>query len=254
MTVSHRGADLFDFIKDIVSIFSKLFGRKNSPRTKISGKNIRYSEKNIHHGYSGLIICIIITIIILGFVAVVYMHTHNSTDANTERNCKTCELDPHLTNKMLREIRHDPNIAIDIARRSNIDLTRVPDGYFVAFQRIDPLLQDIIDNNVGDLVGIRPDISVSSRFIVDAKKYYSDIYEKRISCKQLYVNPDDGVAQRVPLTCYPIELAPAFDRFFRNVYTELYQKTYVESLKQDKTKLANQGRRAREERRNQKTR
>ena len=243
---------MFDFTKDVVSIFSKLFGRQNSPRTQISGKNIRYNEQNVRHGYSGLFWITVFFIFVLGVVTTVYLCTHNGPDANTERNCKTCKLDPHITGKMLREIRHDPDMAIDVARRSNIDLTRVPDGYFVAFQRIDPLLQDIIDNNVGDLVGIRPDISVSNRFNRYANEYYSDIYEKRISCKQLYVNPDDGVAQRAPLTCYPIELAPVFDRFFRNVYTELYQKTYVESLKQDKTKLANEGRRAREERRNQK--
>lgn len=243
---------MFSTIKNAISGFSNLFGRKNSTRTKISGKNIKYTEKNIRNGHSGWMWCGIIAIIIIGFGAFFYIHSRAIHDTNSEPACKTCRIDVHMTEKMLNEIRHDPNIAIDIARRSNIDLTRVPDGYFVVFQRIDSLLQDIIDNNVGDIVGIRPDVSVAKRFNMDARKYYPDIYAKRKSCRNLYINTDDGVARRAPLTCYPIELAPAFDRFFRNVYTELYQQTYIESLKQDKTKLTNQGRRDREERRNSK--
>lgn len=235
-----------------MSAFCNLFKPKNSSRTKISGNNIKYNEKNIRNGHSGLVWCIIIGIIIGGFAMFFYMHFRTVRELNTERACKTCQIDINMTEKMLREIRQDPNIAIDVARRSNIDLTRVPDGYFVAFQRIDTLLQDIIDNNVGDLVGIRPDISVSKRFNSDARKYYPELYAKRMSCRQLYIDQDDSVAKRAPLTCYPMELAPVFDRFFRNVYTELYQQTYIETLKLDKMKLANEGRRAREERRNSK--
>lgn len=243
---------MMKFIKTTLSAFCDLFRPKNSSRTKISGQNINYNEKNIRTGYSGLVWCSIIWIIIGGFIFTFWIHDNTVRKLNTERACKTCQIDINMTEKMLREIRQDPNIAIDVARRSNIDLTRVPDGYFVAFQRIDTLLQDIIDNNVGDLVGIRPDISVSKRFGDYAKKYYPDMYVKRMSCRQLYVNPDDGVAKRAPLTCYPMELAPAFDQFFRNVYTELYQQTYIETLKLDKMKLANEGRRAREARRNSK--
>ncbi len=147
---------------------------------------------------------------------------------------------------MLNEIQHDPGMAADIARRSNIDLTRVPDGYFVAFERIDPLLSDIIDNKLGDVVGIRPDLSVSRRFNSEARKNYPELYAKRRQCRELYIDQESNRSKKIPLTCYPDELAPVFDRFFRNVYQELYQQTYIENIKRDKIKLIEEARAARD--------
>lgn len=234
-----------DFGK-IFSGITGLFRRTPSRETRQTGNGNTYVEKNIHNGTPGWIFLCIVLAFVTGFVLCAYIAHLNIRELSRPRSCKSCAIDINLTEKMLTEIKHDPNIALDVARRSNIDLKRVPDGYFVAFQRIDALLIDIIDNGLGDVVGIRPDISVTNRFNRDIKKYYPELYAMRKSCKELYINQERPGARKIPLTCYPMELAPIFDRFFKNVYQELYQQTYIENLKLDKIKLIQEARAARE--------
>ncbi len=236
-------------IGKILSGFFGLFTRQPSKRVSISGDAGQYREHNVHNGTSGAIVCLILGIVVVGFVALAYIHSSTVRVISSERSCKSCQIDVNMTDKMLDEIRNDPNLASDIARRSNIDLSRVPDGYFVVFQRITPLLIDIIDNNLGDVVGIRPDISVASRFSRELRKYYPEQYALRRPCPELYIKQGTPRARRIPLTCYPVELIPVFDRFFKNVYQELYQQTYIENLKKDKIKLIQEARDARDARR-----
>ncbi len=225
------------------------FIKPKSGKTVIQrGNNNSITETNINNsrGVSGKVVLLILVVMVLGFVTLTHIIASRTQTEVQEKSCKTCKIDINLTPKMLNEIQHDPGMAADIARRSNIDLTRVPDGYFVAFERIDPLLSDIIDNKLGDVVGIRPDLSVSRRFNSEARKNYPELYAKRKPCKELYIDRESNRSKKIPLTCYPDELAPVFDRFFRNVYQELYQQTYIENIKRDKIKLIQEARDARE--------
>ena len=235
----------------MIKVFSKLIDliKPKSNKTLVQrGNNNSVQATNIDNsrGISGKIMFLILVAIICGFIAMAYIISSNSPKDIRGKSCKTCQIDINLTPKMLTEIRHDPAMAADIARRSNIDLTRVPDGYFVAFERIDPLLSEIIDKKLGDIVGIRPDLSVSRRFNTEARKNYPELYAKRKPCRELYIDKESNRSKKIPLTCYPKELEPVFDRFFRNVYQELYQQTYIENIKRDKIKLLQEARAARD--------
>ncbi len=235
------------FLSFVGELLCRIFNENDADCVKINGIGNTVHQKKVNVGLSGRVAIVLVILLIIGIITPIYLLTRGTPHIdNGDVTCKSCAVDPHRTEKMLAEIRHDPDMAIDIARRSNIDLTRVPDGYFVLFQRIDPLLSDIIDKKLGDVVGIRPDLSVDKRFRIEARKYYPDLYAKRKQCRQMYINQNTTRAKKLPLTCYPMEMAPIFDRFFRNVYQELYQQTYIENIKRDKIKLIQEARDARD--------
>lgn len=108
-----------------------------------------------------------------------------------------------------------PDKIAQIISYANIDTARIPDGYFIAFQRMSPVIIALIQNNFDDIAGIRPDISVGNTFDAYIKKIKPETYGRRIECTHLY---NSSQIKQIPIMCYPMELASEFDSFLHNIY------------------------------------
>lgn len=118
-----------------------------------------------------------------------------------------------------------------IVRHTYLDLSRVPSGYFIPLQRIEPLLITLIQNGLDDVIWMRPDVSVGNSFDAYIKKEKPHMHARRRDCTDLYTAEQ---RVRIPVMCYPIELVPEFDNFLQVNYVEGKQENYLNKLRNDR--------------------
>lgn len=121
-----------------------------------------------------------------------------------------------------------------IVNQTYLDLSRVPSGYFIPLQRIEPLLITLIQNGLDDVVWMRPDVSVGNSFDAYIKKNNPGMHSKRRDCTNLYTAEQ---RLRIPVMCYPMELAPEFDTFLQKNYIEDKQQDYLNKLRNDRRRV-----------------
>ncbi|MDE6481624.1 MAG: hypothetical protein K2L25_02270 [Alphaproteobacteria bacterium] len=127
-----------------------------------------------------------------------------------------------------------PQSKIDnIIKQTGLDLSMVPSGYFIPLQRIEPLLIALIKNDLDDIIWMRPDVSVGNSFDAYIKKENPGMHTKRRDCTNLYT-PSQRL--RIPIMCYPMELAHEFDTFLQMYYIDAKQENYLNKLRNDRRK------------------
>jgi len=135
----------------------------------------------------------------------------------------------YLSNKIIHPVSESE--INKIVRHTHLDLSMVPSGYFIPLQRIEPLLIALIQNGLDDVIWMRPDVSVGNSFDAYIKKVKPEMHARRRDCTELYTAEQ---RVRVPVMCYPIELAPEFDNFLHMNYIEDKQENYLNKLRNDR--------------------
>ena len=112
----------------------------------------------------------------------------------------------------------------DIINKAQIDMSRVPDGYFIVLQRMYPAANIFAKRQFDNMHRARPDISVGNSFDAYIKKKNPDMHARRLDCTHLY---KESQKNRIPIKCYPTEVMADFDNFLVNEYIPKKQNRYI---------------------------
>ena len=115
----------------------------------------------------------------------------------------------------------------NIINKAQIDISRVPDGYFIVLQRIYPAANMLVKRQFDNMPRVRPDVSIGNSFDAYIKKKNPDMHAKRLDCTHLYKESQEN---RIPIKCYPIELMADFDNFLVQEYIPRKQNRYINNV------------------------
>lgn len=208
------------FLGVIVKFFSNLVRRPNNT-IKNSGRDVNVNNTVINDPaivkwVISAFVVVIIALMVFVIVFIICFSTHQVDKQVPVKN-------NILTNSIEKVSVHKIDKIIE---KAHIDLSRVPDGYFIALQRIGPVIDTVVDNGLGVVPWIRVDVSVGNSFDAYMKKKDPDTYTKRLDCTYLY---DEEQTKRIPIKCYPMEWADEFDSFLVNEYMTKKQWRYIDN-------------------------
>lgn len=207
-----------------IGIIGKFLGnlvRRPNITIKNFGHDLRVNISSNPRIIKWILIAFVIIVVLLIFRSAPFIGTYKPKTNNVVIN-------ENNSGNVISVQKYTPENHVDmLINNAHIDVSRIPAGYFIALQRIKPVMDVMANQGLATVPWVRPDISVSNSFRAYMKQTNPKLYEKRIDCTHLYT---DEQTNRVPIRCYSMEMVDEFDSFLVNKYITEKQWRYIYRL------------------------
>lgn len=202
----------------LLNILGKLFRRNNI--IKIFGRDVHFNSTGVVYG------CVIIALVGMLFLflsgnknSMIYIGNNNVQTTNNFYGGNVADSQSGNVPSMQQ--------IDDIINKAQIDISAVPDGYFIVLQRIFPAVNIFAQRQFDNMHRVRPDVSIGNSFDAYIKKKNPDMHAKRIDCTYLY---KESQKNQIPIKCYPVQIMADFDNFLVREYIPKKQNKYINNV------------------------